>query len=101
MSATVGSVLEISCAACKCAIEAGMNPLDGVNRAVVDIAAKQVSVDFADAMIETTISPASPDLAAACFHSPIIAGAEQGYSSASVVANSSRLMSFDENPPAR
>jgi copper chaperone len=47
----VVSVPEISCAACKTAIEGALNPLDGVYAAVVDIAAKRVSVDFDEALI--------------------------------------------------
>ncbi|MCA2306068.1 heavy metal translocating P-type ATPase [Mycobacterium intracellulare] len=101
MSATVGSVLEISCAACKCAIEVALNPFDGVDGAGVDIAAKQASVDFADAMIETTSSSASPNLAAAWLLNPIIASAGNGSSSVSVVADAPRLMSFDESRTAR
>lgn len=72
---TVVSVLETSCAACKCAI--------------------------ADAMTEPTISPASPDSAAACSFNPIIATAGMGFSSVSGGAISRRLMSFDENPTTR
>ena len=51
MSAAVVSVPEISCAACKTAIEGALNPLEGVRAAVVDIAAKRVSVDFNEALI--------------------------------------------------
>lgn len=40
------SVPEISCAACKTAIEAALTPLDGVSSAVVDIPAKRVRVDY-------------------------------------------------------
>jgi copper chaperone len=47
----VVSVPEISCAACKTAIEGALKPLDGVRTAVVDIAAKRVSVDFDEALI--------------------------------------------------
>jgi copper chaperone len=47
----VVSVPEISCAACKTAIEGALNPLNGVRAAVVDVAAKQVSVDFDEAVI--------------------------------------------------
>jgi copper chaperone len=47
----VVSVPEISCAACKTAIESALNPLDGVLAAVVDIAAKRVRVDFDEALI--------------------------------------------------
>jgi copper chaperone len=46
VSTAVVSVPEISCAACKTAIEGALNPLDGVHAAVVDIAAKRVRVDF-------------------------------------------------------
>lgn len=47
----VVSVPEISCAACKTAIEGALNPLDGVYAAVVDVAAKRVSVDFDESVI--------------------------------------------------
>ena len=40
------AVPEISCDACKTAIEGALTPLDGVRAAVVDIATKQVAVDF-------------------------------------------------------
>jgi copper chaperone len=45
------SVPEISCAACKTAIEGALGPLDGVRTVVVDIAGKRVSVVFDDAVI--------------------------------------------------
>ena len=51
MSTKVLSVPEISCAACKTALEDALNPLDGVHGAVVDIAAKRVSVHFDEALI--------------------------------------------------
>ncbi len=51
MSTAVVSVPEISCAACKTAIEGALNPLDGVSAAVVDIAAKRVSVEFDESLI--------------------------------------------------
>jgi copper chaperone len=51
VSTAVVSVPEISCAACKTAIEAALNPLDGVHAAVVDIVAKRVTVHFDDALI--------------------------------------------------
>jgi copper chaperone len=47
----VVSVPEVSCAACKNAIEGALNPLDGVHAAVVDIAAKRVRVEFDEALI--------------------------------------------------
>lgn len=75
MSTTIVSVLEISCAACKCA--------------------------NADAMTEPTNSPAGPDLAAASFLNPILTGAAMELSSVSVGANSLRLTSSDESPMAR
>lgn len=75
VSTTIVSVLEISCAACKCA--------------------------NADAMTESTNSPAGPDLASASFLNPILMGAAMGLSSVGVGANSLRLMSFDESPTAR
>ncbi|MDT5044389.1 MAG: copper chaperone [Mycobacterium sp.] len=51
VSTEVISVPEISCAACKTAIEGALGPLDGVRTVVVDIAGKRVSVDFDDALI--------------------------------------------------
>jgi copper chaperone len=51
MSSAVVSVSDISCAACKTAIEGALGPLDGVRAAVVDIAGKRVSVDFDEALI--------------------------------------------------
>ena len=47
----VVSVPEISCAACKTAIESALGPLDGVRTVVVDIAGKRVTVDFDEALI--------------------------------------------------
>ncbi|AFJ35787.1 hypothetical protein MMARJ_11160 [Mycobacterium marseillense] len=72
---TVVSVLEISCAACKCAI--------------------------ADGMTESTNSPAGPDLASASFLNPILTGAAMGLPSVSVGATAVRLTSSDESPTAR
>jgi copper chaperone len=51
VSTAVVSVPEISCAACKTAIEGALGPLDGVRTVVVDVAGKRVSVDFDDALI--------------------------------------------------
>jgi copper chaperone len=51
VSTAVVSVPEISCAACKTAIEGALTPLDGVHAVVVDIAGKQVNVDFDEALI--------------------------------------------------
>jgi copper chaperone len=51
VSTAVVSVPEISCAACKTAIEGALTPLDGVRTVVVDIADKQVCVNFDDALI--------------------------------------------------
>jgi copper chaperone len=45
------SVPEISCAACKTAIEGALNPLDGVRKAVVDIPTRVVVVEFDEAAI--------------------------------------------------
>jgi copper chaperone CopZ len=45
------SVPEISCAACKDAIEAALRPLDGVREAVVDIAARKVRIGFDESRI--------------------------------------------------
>lgn len=46
MSRRLISVPEISCEACKAAIEGALTPLEGVSSAVVDIAAKRVRVDY-------------------------------------------------------
>lgn len=46
MSVASISVPEISCGACKNAIEGALAPVDGVASAVVDIDAKTVRVDF-------------------------------------------------------
>jgi copper chaperone len=51
LSTAVIPVPEISCAACKTAIEGALNPLKGVHAAVVDITARRVSVDFDEALI--------------------------------------------------
>ncbi len=48
------TVPEIFCETCKTAIEGALNPLEGVDCAVVDIAARQVTVDYD----ETVIGPA-------------------------------------------
>lgn len=44
-------VPEIHCDHCRTSIEGALRPLDGVNRASVDIAARQVTVDYDDAVI--------------------------------------------------
>lgn len=51
VSTEVVSVPEISCAACKTAIENALGPLDGVRTVVVDITGKQVSVGIDEALI--------------------------------------------------
>ena len=51
VSTAVVSVPDISCAACKTAVEGALSPLDGVPTVVVDIAGKRVSVDFDEALI--------------------------------------------------
>jgi copper chaperone len=51
VSTDIISVPEISCAACKAAIEGALNPLDGVRQAVVDIPARLVVVEFDEARI--------------------------------------------------
>jgi copper chaperone len=51
MSSAVVSVPDISCAACKIAIEGALGPLDGVRTVVADIAGKRVNVDFDEALI--------------------------------------------------
>jgi copper chaperone len=51
VSREVISVPEISCAACKTAIESALGPFDGVHTVTVDIAGKRVRVDFDEALI--------------------------------------------------
>ncbi len=51
MSTRTIAVPEIFCGTCKSAIEGALNPLEGVDRAVVDIEARQVTVDYDDAVI--------------------------------------------------
>ena len=51
-SAQTFSVPEISCETCKNAIEGALRPLPGVHAADVDIAARQVSVEFDEAAID-------------------------------------------------
>jgi copper chaperone len=51
VSTDVISVPEISCAACKTAIEGALNPLDGVRQAVVDVPTRVVVVEFDEARI--------------------------------------------------
>jgi copper chaperone len=51
VTTAVVSVPEISCAACKTAIEGALTPLDGVHGVVVDIAARRVRVHFDEALI--------------------------------------------------
>jgi copper chaperone len=51
VSTAVVSVPDISCAACKTAIEGALGPLDGVRTVVVDVAGKRVSVEFDEALI--------------------------------------------------
>lgn len=51
MSTAVISVPEISCGACKTAIEGALTPLEGVASAVVDIDTKRVDVDFDESQI--------------------------------------------------
>jgi len=46
------SVPEISCVACKTAIEGTLNPLEGVRKAVVHIPTRVVVVEFDEAAIE-------------------------------------------------
>jgi copper chaperone len=52
VSTAVVSVTEKSCAACNTAIEGALTPLYGVRAVVVDIAGKQVNVDFDEALID-------------------------------------------------
>lgn len=45
------TVPEIHCEHCKTSIEGALNPLRGVDRALVDIAARQVTVHYDDTVI--------------------------------------------------
>ena len=54
VSTAVVSVPEISCAACKTAIEGALNPLNGVRAAAVDIAAKRVTVSASPQTLSST-----------------------------------------------
>lgn len=45
------AVPEIFCGTCKTAIESALNPLQGVERALVDIEDRQVTVDYDDTVI--------------------------------------------------
>lgn len=45
------TVPEIFCQTCKTAIEGALNPLEGVDRAVVDIEARRVRVDYDETVI--------------------------------------------------
>ncbi len=45
------TVPEIHCDHCKTSIEGALSPLQGVERALVDIEARQVTVDYDDTMI--------------------------------------------------
>lgn len=47
-------VPDVSCGHCKSAIEQGLVPLAGVQRAEVDIDSKNVAVDYDDAVIDRT-----------------------------------------------
>jgi copper chaperone CopZ len=51
VSVEVILVPEISCEACKTAIEGALTPLDGVSSAVVDVAAQRVRVEYDQARI--------------------------------------------------
>ena len=51
MTAVTIFVPEISCDTCKNAIEGALRPLPGVREARVDVAARQVRVDFDEAAI--------------------------------------------------
>jgi copper chaperone CopZ len=51
MTAVTIFVPEISCDTCKNAIEGALRPLPGVREASVDVAARQVRVDFDESAI--------------------------------------------------
>jgi len=46
------SVPEIHCDHCKASIEGALAPLDGVQRALVDVDAKSVTVEYDDATVD-------------------------------------------------
>ena len=46
------NVPEVSCDHCKASIEGALQPLPGVRGALVDIAAKQVAVDFDESVTD-------------------------------------------------
>lgn len=46
------AVPEITCGHCKTAIEGALDPLTGVERAAVDVDAKQVTVTYDDAVTD-------------------------------------------------
>lgn len=48
------NVPEVSCGHCKTSIESGLQPLEGVERADVDIDSKSVEVVYDDAVIDRT-----------------------------------------------
>ncbi len=54
MTSTVFSVPEITCGACRSAIEAAVSPTPGVGSVDVDLDAKTVTVGY-----DTTVSPAT------------------------------------------
>ena len=51
MTAVTIFVPEISCDTCKTAIEGALRPLEGVRSAQVDVAAREVRVDFDESAI--------------------------------------------------
>lgn len=52
MTTATISVPEIHCDHCKTSIEGALQPLDGVERALVDIDARNVAVQYDDATVD-------------------------------------------------
>ncbi|WP_219419574.1 heavy-metal-associated domain-containing protein [Pseudonocardia nigra] len=50
MPAEIFSVPEISCGACQAAIEGALKPIEGIRRPSVDVVAKQMNVDYDEAL---------------------------------------------------
>lgn len=48
------NVPEVSCGHCKSSIESALGPVAGIREAVVDVDAKQVSVDFDESVTDRT-----------------------------------------------
>jgi copper chaperone len=54
MTTATISVPEIHCDHCKSSIEGALQPLQGVERALVDVDAKQVTVEYDDTALDRT-----------------------------------------------